>query len=70
MRLKKAELKSFNSGSYTATVRLAGGYKVFLEEVAVARNVPTAEMIAGRNLVVLFFEEHNARDAVVLAVYT
>ena len=70
MRLKKAELKSFNSGNYTATVRLAGGYKVFLEDVAVARNLPAAEMVTGRKLAVLFFEEHDAREAVVVAVYT
>jgi len=70
MKLRKAELRSFSSGSYTATVRLAGSYKVYLEDVAVARNLPAAEMVAGRRLAVLFFDEHSPGEAVVVAVYT
>ncbi len=70
MRLRKGELKSFNSGSYTATVRLASSYKVYLEDVAVARNIPSAEMVTGRRVAVIFFDEHSPRDAVVAAVYT
>jgi len=70
MKMRKAELRSFNSGNYTATVRLAGSYKVYLEDVAVARNLPAAEMVTGRKLAVVFFDEHSPRDAVVVAVYT
>ncbi len=70
MSLRKAILKSFNSGDYTATVQLAGSYKVYLEDVAVARNIPAAEMVLGRKLTVGFFDEHNAKEAVVIAVYT
>ncbi len=70
MKLRKAVLKSFDSGNYTATVQLAGSYKVYLEDVAVARNLPAAEMTAGRKTAVLFFDEHNPKEAVVVAVYT
>jgi len=70
MKLRKAILKSFNSGNYTATVQLTGSYKVYLEGVSVARNLPSAEMALGRRVAVIFFDEHNARDAVVVAVYT
>ncbi len=70
MRLRKAVLKSFNSGTYTATVQLAGSYKVYLEDVTVARNLPIAEMTAGRKVAVIFFDEHNPKEAVVVAVYT
>ena len=70
MNLRKAILKSFNSGNYTATVQLTGSLKVYLEEVTVARNVPTAEMTAGRKVAVIFFNEYNAKEAVVIAVYT
>jgi len=70
MRLRKGVLKSFNSGAYTATVQLASSYKVYLEDVAVARNLPSAEMVAGRKVVVVFFDEHNAKEAVVVAIYT
>ncbi len=70
MKLKKAVLRAFNSGDYTATVRLASSYKVYLEDIAVARNVPSAEMIAGRKVAVVFFDESNPKEAVVVAVYT
>ncbi|MBI2860813.1 MAG: hypothetical protein HYX91_04820 [Chloroflexi bacterium] len=70
MRLKKAVLKSFSSGSYTATVQLSGSYRAYLEGVAVARNLPPAEMVAGRKLAVVFFDEHSPKEAVVVAVYT
>ena len=63
-------LKSFNSGAYTATVQLASSYKVYLEDVAVARNLPSAEMVTDRKVAVVFFDEHNAKEAVVIAVYT
>jgi hypothetical protein len=70
MRLRKGILKSFSSGDYTATVQLAGSYKAYLEGVAVARNLPAIEMTLGRKVAVIFFDENNAKDAVVIAVYT
>ena len=70
MRLRKAILKGFNSDNYTATVQLAGSYKVYLEDIAVARNLPADEMAAGRKAAVIFFDEYNPREAVVIAVYT
>ena len=70
MRLRKAALRSFNSGNYTATVQLAGSYKVYLADIAVERNLPTVEMTAGRKVAVVFFDEYNPKEAVVIAVYT
>ncbi len=70
MRMKKGVLKNFNSSTYTATVQFAGSYKVYLEDVAVARNLPAAEMTAGRKVAVILFDEHNPKEAVVVAVYT
>lgn len=70
MSLRKGVLKSFNSGNYTATVQLAGSYKAYLEDITVARNLPTGEMTTGRKVAVIFFDEHNPREAVVIAVYT
>ena len=69
MSLRKAELKSFNSGDYTATIQVSGSYKAYLDGVAVARNIPAAEMVAGRKVAVVLFDEHNTREAVVVAVY-
>ena len=70
MSLRKAILKSFNSGNYTATIQIAGSNKVYLEGIAVARNIPAVEMALGRKVAVVFFDEHNAKEAVVVAVYT
>jgi hypothetical protein len=70
MKLRKAELRSFNSGSYTATIRIAGGYKVYLEDVTVARNLASAEMVTGRKVAVVFFDENIPKDAVIVAVYS
>ena len=70
MRLRKGVLRSFSLGNYTATVQLASSYKVYLEDIAVARNLPSAEMITGRKVAVVFFDEHNPKEAVVVAVYT
>ena len=70
MRLRKGILRSFNSGNYTATVQLASSYKVYLEDVTVARNIPSAEMVTGRKVAVIFFDENNPKEFVVAAVYT
>jgi hypothetical protein len=70
MRIKKGEIKSFNSGNYTAVVRLAGSYKVYLEDIAVARNISSGEMVTGRKIAVLFFDEYRPKDAVIVAVYS
>lgn len=65
----KAILRSFNSSSYTAMVEPTGSSKVYLSNVAVARSIPVSEMVAGREVVVAFFDENNAKDAVIVAVY-
>lgn len=70
MSLRKAILKNFDSGDYTATVQLAGSYKAYLEGISVARNIPAAEMALGRKVAVIFFDEYNPKEALVVAVYT
>ena len=69
MIVKKAILRSFNSENYTATIEISGSGKTYLEDVPVARNLPVLEMSAGSKLVVIFFDAHNVKDAVVIAVY-
>ena len=70
MSLRKGVLQSFSSGNYTATVQLAGSHKAYLEDITVAPNLQTSEMTAGRKVAVIFFDEHNPKEAVVVAVYT
>ena len=69
MLLKKATLKLFNTGSYTATIQIAGSARAYLEGVKVARSIPPAEMIAGRTAAVVFWDKNNPGDAVIIAVY-
>ncbi len=70
MEIRRGVVKGFDSGSYTATVQVAGSLAVWLEGVAVARNIAASEMTTGRKCALLFFDETNPGDAVVVAVYT
>lgn len=70
MSVKRAVLKSFNPGDYTATVRIDGSYRAYLAGVPVARNLPAAEMAVGRKLAIIFFAEHNPKEAVVVGVWS
>ena len=47
-----------------------GSYKAYQEGIAVARDMPASQMALGRKLAVVFFDEHNPKEAVVVAVYT
>ena len=70
MEIRRGTLRSFNSGSYTATVEIAGSIAVWLSGVPVARNIAGAELTAGRNVVILQFDAANPQDAVLTAVWT
>ena len=70
VNIKGAVIKSFDAGTYKATVQIKGSLSVWLDDVPVARNVASAEMVAGRNCAVLFFDAANPSDAVVIAVYS
>jgi len=70
MNVVKGILNSFNTGNYTATVQISGSDKVYLNGVAVSRNIPAEEMIPGRDLVVVFFDNFNSKEAVITGVYT
>ena len=70
MNIKRGIIKGFDSGTYKATVQIAGSLSVWLSEIAVARNIPAAEMVVDRRCAVIFFDETNPGDAVVVGVYT
>jgi hypothetical protein len=63
-------LRAFDSGTYKARVTLKGSIHMSLADVPTSRTIATGEMIAGRNVAVLIFDETKATDAVVIAVYT
>jgi hypothetical protein len=69
MTARRGVLRAFDGASYTATVQVAGSLSVWLSGVPVARNIPSGELIAGRRCALLFFDDQNPQDAVVVAVY-
>ncbi len=68
--IKKGILKSFDSGTYLATVQIAGSLSVWLENIPTSRAIPSAEMLSGHNIAVLFNDSGNPLDCVVIAVWT
>ncbi|MBI2935465.1 MAG: hypothetical protein HYY31_01430 [Chloroflexi bacterium] len=70
MEVKKATIKAFDSGTYKATVQIAGSLATWLKDVPVARNIAANEMVVGRSCAVLLFDAPTPSDAVVVAVYT
>lgn len=67
--LRRGVLKSFSVTGYTATVQVAGSLSVWLENVPVSRGIPSGEMVAGRSVALLFFDDANPQDAVVVGVW-
>ena len=70
MEIRRGVLQDFDSGTYLATVAMAGSLSVWLDGLPVSRAIDDAEMAAGRNVAVLFFDASNPNDAVVCAVWT
>jgi len=62
-------LKVWGSGNYLAEIQLSGSTAAYLDSVPVARNIDSAEMTVGRQVIVAI-PENNPSDAVVIAVFT
>ena len=65
----KGTLKAFDSGTYKATVQMDGSIAYFLTGVPVSRAIPSAEMVPGRTVALLFFSPDNPDDAMVTGVF-
>ncbi len=70
MAYRSGVLKIFDSGAYTATVQMSGSLSAWLTDVPVSRGIASGEMTAGRRVAVLFFDDANPKDSVVLAVWS
>jgi len=60
-------LKTWDGVNYKAGVQLAGSVTTYFDNLSVARNIASADMIIGRHVVVAI---PNPKDAVVIAVFT
>jgi len=67
--IKKGILKAFDSGTYLATVQIAGSLSVWLEGVPVSRAIAAADMVVGRSVALLLLDPSNPNDCVVAAVW-
>jgi hypothetical protein len=70
MAVFRATIVSFDSGTWTAKVRLDGSTPQTLESVKTARNIASAEMTSGRRVVLDTGDHGDPADIVILAVHT
>jgi len=70
MEIRRGVLRGFDSGTYKATIEIAGSIAVWLTGVPVARNIASGELQTGRKVAVLLFDDSNPNDAVLTAVWT
>jgi hypothetical protein len=63
-------LRAFDSGTYLARVQLVGSVHMSLSNVPTSRDIAAGDMVAGRKVVVVIFDQTKSDDAVVVAVYT
>ena len=62
-------LKTWDAVNYKAGVQLAGSLTTYFDNLSVARNIASAEMITGKHVIVAI-PQGNPKDAVVIAVFT
>jgi len=67
--IRRGILQSFNATSYTASVLIIEATNYVLSSVPIATSIDGTSAIVGATCAVLFFDESNYTDAVVIAVY-
>lgn len=70
MPIFRATIVSFDAGAWTAKVRLDGSTPQTLESVKTARNIASAEMSAGRRVLLDTGDHGDPADIVIFAVHT
>jgi hypothetical protein len=68
--IKRGIIQAFNSTNWTATVQVLPSQGNYLAGVQVAKHLLAAEMVVGDECAILFFNELNPADALVIAVYS
>ena len=70
MAVLRGTLVSFDSGTYRAVVRLDGSGPQALADVRTSRGIASAELTAGRRVLVDAGDTGDIADVVLTAVYT
>jgi len=61
-------LKKYDSISHRASVQLMGSLTTYFDNVRVARNIPSLEMVLGRH-VFIAIPDNNPGNAAIIAVF-
>lgn len=69
MKVVRGIVRGFDAVNYRADVQLVGSVATYLPSIAVAKHIAAAEVIDGAECAVLFFDEANPSEAVVIATY-
>ena len=69
MLIKRGILQSFSPATYTASVLLFEATSCALSGVPIANHIDGTSALAGALCAVLFFDEHNQQDAVIIAIF-
>ena len=70
MTTARGTVVSFNAGTWKAVVRVDGSAPMTLTGVSTNRGIASADMAAGRSVVVDFGDHGDPADTVVMAVFT
>jgi len=69
MEIRKGTVRAFDAGTYRATVEVTGSIAVWLTGVPVSRDIAAGDLVTGRSVAVIFFDDANPDDAVLTAVW-
>ena len=69
MLIKRGLLQSFNPATYTASVLFFEATSFALTGVPMANHIDGTSAVIGALCAVLFFDEHNPQDAVIIATF-
>ena len=67
--IRRGIIQAFDAPTWTATIQVLPSQGNYLTNIQVAKHVLAAEILPGDQCAVLFFDELNPADALVIAVY-
>ncbi len=70
LAIKRGVIQAFHPANWTATVQVLPSQGNYLTGVQVAKHLLAAEIVPGDQCAVLFFDELNPADAIIIAVYS
>lgn len=69
MRIEPGVIRSYDKGTHKADVQLEVSLSTYLRRVRVLSTIPWRDVRVGASCTVLFYDEHNPGDALVVGVY-